>query len=157
MVKENFSKPISALLNELSLVLPGVKLSGISLDELMSLDVHSLEEQYRGDTVMYSLFSILSKEAQHLVVLKKDDLEDMESTLEQEYRNKLDSSTGRITADRVKSAYFKDPRFIEARSSLRQVQHQSLLLEGIIDSLNKKHVNLTMISSRQKAELQNRI
>lgn len=153
----NNQKSIPALLKELSIVLPGVELSGLNLDELMSFNVHALEEQYRGDTVMYSLFSILSKEAQHLVMIKKDDLEDMESTLEQEYRASLEGQGGRVTGDRIKSAYFKDKRFLEARTSLREVQHQALLLEGIVEALNKKHINLTMISSRQKAELQNRI
>lgn len=146
-------KSVDALLKELSFILPDIGLKDLSVEALISFDVHNLEQQYANDSTLYAFFSILSKEAAHAVLLREDDLKDVEVTLEEEYRTTGLIEGGRQSQEKIRHAYYRDERYRTARTALREAQHKGALLSGLMDALNKKHTNLTMISARQKAEL----
>lgn len=148
---------VETLLDQLSVVLPGVSVSNVSIEELMEFDSNDLQVQYRNDTLLYSFFLLLWREAQHVTLLREDKLKDVEVQLEEEYRTSFKMQKEACSQERLRHTYYRDERYLAARSKLREGQHKEALLGSIVEALNKKHTGLTMVAAKEKAEIQSRL
>lgn len=126
----------------------------ITLDQLLAVDYpDDLQEQYRSDVLAFAYYSLMYKAALAAQRDAEDAFKDCEVDLEAEYRQHATVTGQRTSEAKLRHSYYADARYKAARAALREVERHVDTLASIVDALNKKHIGLTMMASRAKAEL----
>ena len=148
---------IEALLSRLKVVLPNYAGDEINIEAILEFDPHDLQMQYAKDNMLYSYYSLLARHARYYKKMQGDKLSDLETDIKCRYKDTLELEGRKASPDDLKLRVHSDPQWRTMRDRLREIDYKVELLDGVVDSLNKKNLALTMVAAREKAELQSRI
>jgi len=143
------------LLEQLSVTIPEVNVKDLNIETLMFFDCFNWAEQFSNDLKLFTLISVLHKEAAKRQRALQDELDVIESILYEENYKRMRDEDGKTAAlNFAKSLSIKDQRYQDQLTKVRAIQAKVQLLESLVDALTKKGIVLNVLAARDRAELQ---
>lgn len=139
---------IDTLLKDLSFVLPNVSVKDIDLRELMTFNVHNLQEQFQTDLIYASFFSMLRVETKRRLHEEEAAFEEYEARLSE--RIYADEQP---TAARLKNLVKLDPEYRSRQNQIRQLEYQLSAVESVSADLQRKSIALNVYTAKTRAEI----
>ena len=150
-LNSNMPASLEALLNDLSFVLPDVKLTDLDVAEIMRLDVHDLQTQFQKDLTLSSFFAMLGVETRHRLSLLENEQQDLENDLAESFC--AADPSGKIAATRIKVLVQRTPAWKALRDRITQTSYKLKAVETLTGDLHRKGITLNVLCARGRAEL----
>ena len=140
---------IDNLLADLSFKLPDVSVKDIDVADLMTINLHSLPEQFQEHLMYQSFFGMLLVEIRHKKSLKENELQDLRNELDAQFRTTIEKQS----EARIKSSIENTVRWKGLRDIVTQLERQEGAVASIVSDLNRKGIALSVLTARGRAEL----
>ena len=143
---------IEILLNQIKVELPAVEIDKINLDNILNMHANGeLVDLFQRDVLLFSFFSILGKKVKLHLTRQKNKLEDLESDIFVRLTDELGSKT---SATEIKRRTQQDVTYRTLRNLITEIEGKHDLIESLVDGLTKKSIALSVITARDRAEIQ---